>query len=438
MAESPAIEKLEERFFEITKQLVDAWSGGGRKGDLAAVAHRHGLDVSLVEKIYEDIRLGALRLVPAIAVFESYAEAQGKRKAPEHESLDLANNENPLGPSPSVIEALRKNLDKIGRYPDLSDLHLRRELARELGPPLRIDHLVLGRGVNHLLSEIAFSFLAEGDRVAICERSFPVYREMVKRSGGTLLSIPLGEDYAYDVDAICRALEQRPRILFLGSPNNPTGVFLAQADFDRILRILPYSTLLVLDECYRDFADVDAPLPATFEAVAEGHNVISLRSFSKAYGLAGLRAGYAVARPEIAGYLEKRREPYHAGQLVTLACLEALKDSGHVRESVELVRRGRVELARELEALGLEVWPSQGNFLLFRALPRGAQGDAVDAAERITGRLETVHAIKIRNLGKNFNVPGHLRVTVGRREDNHRFIQALESVLADLDLRSKA
>jgi histidinol-phosphate aminotransferase len=432
------IEQLEDECFGAMKRLLDAIAKSNNRGnaDLLRISKRYGLDLSFVERVNENLDPDReFHFHPAIANFESYSEKQGKRPEPRNDVLDLANNENPLGPSLAVLKALRDGLDRIGRYPPLSDLQLRQHLVATLkAPGLGEDCLVLGRGVNQLISEIAFSFLVEGGHVVIFDHSFPVYREMAERSSCGVIPVPVHEDHSYDVEALCQTFERRPRIVFLGSPSNPTGVVLEHAEFSHILEHLPSNTLLVLDECYRDFAIEGTSLPRTFEAIAAGHNVISLRSFSKAHGLAGLRSGYAVACPEIARYLEKRREPYHVSQLVILACHAALDDSEHVRASVELVRRGRSELAAGLEALGFKVWKSHGNFLLFQTPSDKLDRDRAQVAKEITRRLESGHGVKIRDLGGGFTMPGHLRVTVGLPQENLRFLSAIKHVLDELDL----
>jgi histidinol-phosphate aminotransferase len=437
------IENLEAELFIAAKRLLAArakLADSQGKADFLRLAERHGLEESWGQKLYEIFRpVTGLYFNPSIAGFESYAEKQRKRPEAPAALLDLANNENPLGPSAAVVQVLQDNLGSIGRYPSLSDLHLRQHLAAKLNMPgLGEDYLVLGRGVNHLISEIAFAFLVEGAHVASCRNSFPVYYEMVERSACSIEYVPVDVDYAYNIEAFCHSFREKPpKMVFIGSPNNPTGAILDREGFLCILECLPPDSLLVLDECYRDFADEAACLPDTFEAVISGRNVISLRSFSKAYGLAGLRIGYAVARPQIASYLEKRREPYHASQMGILACHAALDDSAHMRTSVELIRRERGKLKSGLEALGLKVWESHGNFLLFQAPAQKAAGDAVQAAKDITLRLEIHHGIRIRDLSGGFRMPGHLRVTVGLPQDNTRFLKSIGQVLSELEPPSK-
>jgi histidinol-phosphate aminotransferase len=290
-----------------------------------------------------------------------------------------------------------------------------------IGRGLQPDNFFTGNGASDVLSMLAAAFLTPGDECLICRPTFPVYESTARRIGAAVVYADLDpENYTYDVETILAAISNRTRLLYLCSPNNPTGTFITAEQMETLVNNLPEHVLLVADEVYCHF--VTRPdFPDTLAYVQAGKNVVIVHSFSKAFGLAGLRLGYAIAPAAIAGYLARMREPFHLSQLAIAAGLAGLRDSRHVAQTVEVTLAGRAWLHEKLTGLDLPVWPSQANFVLFRP-----PYPAAAVSERLLRR-----GVIVRPMGQ-FYLPDHLRVTVGLPAENERFIAALRESLAEL------
>ncbi|RME69535.1 MAG: histidinol-phosphate transaminase, partial [Chloroflexi bacterium] len=337
------------------------------------------------------------------------------------EVIKLASNENPFGPSPRAVEAIAQAAGGLNRYPPMTDDALRQALADTLGRGLTPAHFVTGNGGSEVLAMIAAVFLSPGDEFIISRPTFPMYEITARRAGAHPVYADLDpEQFTYRVDAILAAVTGRTRLVYLCSPNNPTGTIITAAQMDELIRRLPRHVLVVSDEVY--FHYVSSPdYPDSLRYVLEDRNVIIIHSFSKAYGLAGLRLGYAIAPPGLAGYLARARQPFHLSQPALSGGLAALKDQAHLTKTISLTRQGRAWLSEQLRALRLAVWPAEGNFILFK--PPFA---AAEVSERLLRRGVIVRPMT------QFYLPTHLRVTVGEPEENARFITALKEVLAEL------
>jgi histidinol-phosphate aminotransferase len=326
----------------------------------------------------------------------------------------MASNENPIGPSPKAMEAVRRELGRVHLYPDGSCAALRRALGQRLG--VGAEQIVVGNGGDNCLRMIGAAFVEEGDEVLMGDPTFPVYGMTTRIMGGQPVRVPLRE-YCHDLHSMGQRLSPRTKLVFVGNPNNPTGTIVHRADLQQLLRKLPDSALLVLDEAYFEFV-ADPDYPNGLEYVRAGANVIVLRTFSKLYGLAGLRVGYLVARREIAEILVRVREPYTVSRVAQAAALAALED-GEFRSRVLSENASSMEfLHRELGRLGLPHAPSHTNFL-FVDLGR----DAAEVADRLLAR-----GFLIRT-GAAWNLPTWARITAGTMEQNRRFVQALEEIL---------
>ncbi|RME97001.1 MAG: histidinol-phosphate transaminase [Chloroflexi bacterium] len=334
----------------------------------------------------------------------------------------LASNESPLGPSPKAVAAMQAAISELNRYPPIADDALRAALARVNGHGLSPDNFITGNGGCDVLDMLATSFLDSGSEAIICRPTFPMYDITARRAGAGVVYVDLlADDFLYDVEAILSAVTERTRLVYVCSPNNPTGSILPAAQMDTLVEHLPPHVLLVADEVYHHFA-THPEFSDSLEYVRQGKNVLVLHSFSKAYGLAGLRLGYGVAPVEIAQYLSRAKLPFHLNQMTLSGALAALDDADYLENTVKLVVAGREYLHSALaEIEDVQVWPSQANFVLFKP--------AFDAAE-VSARL-LQHGLIVRPMGQ-FYLPTHLRVSVGLPEENERFVTALRDVLAGL------
>ena len=344
-----------------------------------------------------------------------------RREYGVEEIIKLASNESPLGPSPLAIEAIQDAARNLNRYPPMGDESLRAMLARVNGHGLQPENIVTGNGGCDVLNMLAVGFLAAGDQCVICRPTFPVYDITARRAGADIVYVDLDpNNYHYDVEAILDSVTSQTRLVYICSPNNPTGSTISTSQMDTLVNQLPERVVLVSDEVYHHFASADDH-PSTFKYITEGKNVVVLHSFSKAYALAGLRLGYGIAPAHLAQYLSRAREPFHLSSITLKAGLAALDDPEHVARGVEMVRDGREWLYDQLSKLGLQTWPSQANFILFKP-PYEAQ----EVSERLLQR-----GLIVRPMNQ-FYLPTHLRVTVGQPSENKRFIASLEEILAEL------
>ena len=335
--------------------------------------------------------------------------------------IKIGSNENPLGPSPLAVEAMQQAVANLHRYPPMSDDDFRSTLANRLGRGLTPDHLVTGNGACDVLSMIATNYLTVETECLICRPTFPIYDFTAQRMGATAKYIDLDpESFAYNTGAILSAVTDRTRLLYVCSPNNPTGGIMTGGQMKELIRGLPPNALLVADEVYHHFATTE-DYPDTIAHVMGGENVIITHSFSKAYGLAGGRLGYGIARPDIIERVSRSRLPFHLNNVTLEGGAAALKDAVHLERSIATIVAGREWLQNELDRIGIRNWPSQGNFILFKT-----DFAAADVSEQLLQR-----GVIIRPM-TNFYLPDHLRVTVGRPVENERFINSLTEAISVL------
>jgi histidinol-phosphate aminotransferase len=327
-------------------------------------------------------------------------------------SVKLASNENPLGPSPRALAALRAALDGIHRYPDGACFELRAALAARLA--LEPRQLVFGCGSDELLELVAKAFLGPGDEAVFAWPSFAMYPIVVRGMGATPVRVALDAGLVHDLPALAAAVTPRTRVVLVCNPNNPTGTSVGAEAFDRFAAALPDDVVLVVDEAYREY--VQRPdFPDALAWVRRRPGTLVLRTFSKIYGLAGLRIGYGVADPALAGWLERGRHPFNVSRLAEVAARAALDDEEHVARSRRVNAEGAAWLARELSALGFEVWPTDANFVLARV---GRPG-VYEALLR--------EGVIVRPMG-GFGLPDCIRITIGLPEENERCVKALRRI----------
>jgi histidinol-phosphate aminotransferase len=323
-------------------------------------------------------------------------------------AVKLASNENPLGPSPKAVAAVREAASRVHRYPDGTCFRLRAALAGRLR--VRPEQLVFGCGADELLELVAKAFLGAGDECVFAWPSFAMYPIVVRGMGATPVAVPLDAAFVHDLDAMAAAVTERTRVVIVCNPNNPTGTSVGAAAFDRFAAALPDDVVLLVDEAYADFAR-RPDFPDALAWVARRPGTFVVRTFSKFAGLAGLRVGFGVADRELAGWLDRARHPFNVNVLAEAAALAALDDAEHLERTKRVTAAGMDFLARELRALGVEVWPSDANFLLARA--------GHDVYPKLLRE-----GVIVRPLA-GFGLPEHVRITVGLPEENEKLVKAL-------------
>ena len=328
-------------------------------------------------------------------------------------SIKLASNENPLGPSPRAMAALRAKLDQLHLYPDGDCFYLKNGLAKKLG--VAPDRLIFGNGSNEIIELAARTFLRAGDEAVMADQAFVVYQLIVQAVGGKSQRVPL-RDYTHDLDAIADAVSAQTRMVFLANPNNPTGTIFRRPAWEKFLGKVSPDVLLIVDEAYFEYVE-EADYPDSLKYHEPGRAMLTLRTFSKLYGLAGLRVGYGIGLPELIAMMQRVRQPFNVNAPAQWAALAALGDADHVEHSLTVNRQGRSFLQEEFKRLGLEFVPSHGNFILVR----------VGKGQEIFKQLLSQGVI-VRPMG-GYRFPEHIRVTVGTPDENRKFIEALRKVI---------
>jgi histidinol-phosphate aminotransferase len=329
------------------------------------------------------------------------------------DSIKLASNENPLGPSPEAIRALRERLTDLNLYPDGDCFYLKRALAAKLG--VSVGRLVFGNGSNELIELAVRTFMRPGDEAVMAHQAFVIYRLVVQAAGGSCRIVPL-KNFTHDLDAMAEAITTRTRIVFLANPNNPTGTLYGKKPWEKFLQQVTPETLLVVDEAYFEYvADPDYPNSIAYQK--DGKTILTLRTFSKLYGLAGLRIGYAVGPEDLVALVQRVRQPFNVNAAAQWAALAALDDGDHVKRSLDVNREGMAYLRAELERLGLAPVPSQANFILVRV------GDGGAVFKKLLARGVIVRPMAAYDLAE------YIRVTIGTMKENSRFINELKAII---------
>jgi histidinol-phosphate aminotransferase len=329
-------------------------------------------------------------------------------------SIKLASNENPLGPSPMAVRAIMEKVHGLHRYPDGSGYYLKTRLGKELGLP--IEQIILGNGSNELIELVIRTFLSAEEHVVQAFPTFLVYEKVVKGAGGLISSAPLS-DFRIDLDAVFEKITPKTKILFINNPNNPTGSALKRDQLLGFLKKIPNDIVVVLDEAYIEFV--------TDEGVANGLDLFKeypllfvLRTFSKLYGLAGLRIGYGFASERLIDYMNRVRQPFNANSLAQAGAIAALDDKEFVARTLQVVQEGLRYLYRCLDEMGLTYISTQTNFFLIK-VPFGGK--------EIYSRMLNEGVI-VRSMD-SYGLPEYIRINVGLPEENERFIRTLKKIL---------
>ena len=330
--------------------------------------------------------------------------------------VKLASNENPLGCSPLATAAMHEAIKTIALYPDGNGFELKDALFKRYG--VEHERMVLGNGSNDMLELAARAFLAPGDKAVYSDHAFAVYPLATQAVGATGISVP-ALNFGHYLDAMLRtAVEQKAKLMFIANPNNPTGTFLTAAELLGFLRALPPQILVVLDEAYNEYL----PVECRYDSVSwlkDFPNLIISRTFSKAYGLAGLRVGYAFADAQVADMMNRVRQPFNVNSVAQAAAVAALQDEDFVRQTHALNQRGMEQITQGLSKLGLEFIPSYGNFISFKI------GNGMKNYRRL---LEL--GVIVRPIA-SYDMPDYLRVSIGLESENEKFLSALKQVLGE-------
>jgi len=333
----------------------------------------------------------------------------------EEQIIKLASNENPLGPSLKALDAMRCTLERSHFYPDGGGYELRGAIADRLG--FGRENVVLGNGSNEIIEFIGHAFFRPGDEVVVASHSFAVYKLMAQLFGADTVEVP-DPGFTADLDAMLAAITPRTRVLFLANPNNPTGTLVGQEAIDRFMAQVPDHVLVVFDEAYYEFLD-EGVAPDVLKYVREGRNVVVMRTFSKIMGLANLRIGYGITTPELAGVLQRTRQPFNANGIAQAGALAGLLDTEHMLRTREITHEGRAYLEKEFHALGLEYVPSAANFVLVKV----GDGNAIFQAMLRKGIILRAMA--------SYGLPEWIRISVGTMDQNRRCIEELKALAQD-------
>lgn len=326
--------------------------------------------------------------------------------------IKLASNENPLGPSKAALAAVAKSSKEMTRYPDGNGYVLKMALADKL--QLAPEQITLGNGSNDVLELLARAFAGKGDEVVYSEHAFAVYPLATKAIGATGVAVA-AKEYGHDLDAMLAAINSRTKLVFIANPNNPTGTWVEPSAIRNFLEKVPEQVLVVLDEAYVEYLEQQEN---TVNWLQDFHNLVITRTFSKAYGLAGLRIGYALSHPEVADLLNRIRQPFNANSLAQAAAVAALGDEGYLQQSRELNQAGMKQLIAGFEQMGLSYIPSKGNFITVNV-----QSNAAEVYDDLLYEGVIVRPVA------GYGLPQHLRVSIGLAGENERFLDALSKVL---------
>jgi histidinol-phosphate aminotransferase len=327
------------------------------------------------------------------------------------EIIKLASNENPLGPSPKAVQAMRAALENANLYPDGSGFYLIKAIAAKLC--LAPEQVILGNGSNEVIEFLGHAFLNPGDDVITSQYAFIIYKLLATAFGVRTVETP-SPDFQQNLEATLEAITPKTRLIFIPNPNNPTGTLVSQSAIDRFMSRVPDSIVVVFDEAYFEF--LDDP-PDTLRFVLEGRNVVVLRTFSKVHGLAALRIGYAVAPSEIIQVLHKTRQPFNVNSIAQAGALAALEDDAHLRETKRVVDEGRAYLQEQFAEMRIPFVPAVANFVMVNV------GDGCAVFEKLLRRKIIVRPLK------GYGLPEWVRISVGTQGENKRLIAALSDIM---------
>ena len=356
-------------------------------------------------------------VLPTVAALRPYEPGKPieelQRELGIGEPIKLASNENPIGPSPMALAAVSAALHDLNRYPDGSNWAVRNKIAARHG--VTAQHIFMAGGSVEVLNLLAFLFIRPGLNAVFSEHSFAIYSLAVAAAGGEGRAVPMRPELRHDLNAIAAQIDANTRIVFLDNPCNPTGTIYRQAEWNAFLRRVPEQVVIVADEAYFEFVR-DAGYPDSLKDHDDARMIVTLRTFSKIFGLAGLRVGYAVARPDLVQLLDKVRQPFNVTSLGHVAVIAGMDDAGHVRRTLAVNAEGIAYLEQEFTRLKVPYVPSHANFIL---------ADVGDGAAVFNKLLRL--GVIVRPMG-GYGFPRHVRISVGLMDENRRLIDALQQL----------
>jgi histidinol-phosphate aminotransferase len=355
----------------------------------------------------------ALTSLPTYQPGRPIEEVAREHNLPVESIIKLASNENPLGPSPKALAAMQRVLTHLHLYPDGNAFYLKRKLAEKLA--VQPENIVLGNGSNEIIEFVGHALMRPGVDVIVSEYCFAIYPIMAKMFSANLVVVP-AKDLGHDIPAMLKAVSSQTRVLFVANPNNPTGTLAPKEQILRLVKEVPDHVLLVLDEAYIDFLE-DPPDLLPYIRAGEKPNLLLMRTFSKIYGLAGLRLGFGIGHPALINALEKVRQPFNINALIQAGALAALDDEEHLIHTRENNKQGLQFFQTELKRLGLQIAPSAANFILVKV------GDG----QRVFNELQKRGVITRPMAG--YKLPEWIRITIGTPQENQRCVKALEESL---------
>jgi len=336
-----------------------------------------------------------------------------KRQLGLREIIKLASNENPLGASPRAVSAIKKNLSRLNRYPDSAGFYLKKKLAKFWG--LQPQNFVLGNGSDELIDIIIKTFVEDDQNIITADFTFLEYKIISGLNNRTVINVPL-KYFTYDLEGIRKKINKKTKLIFIANPNNPTGTYVTKYEIEDFLRKLPEDIVVVMDEAYDTFIDVD-DFPRGLSYI-NNKNLITLKTFSKAYGLAGLRVGYAVAKSGFTKYMETARQPFNVNSLAQAAALAALDDRKFLSRTRRIILEGKEYLYRALADRGIVFVPTVANFIL------------IDVGRDGTGVFKEMlkYGVIVRDM-RQYGLKNFIRVTIGTKKENEKFVRVLKKVL---------
>ena len=355
----------------------------------------------------------ALEHLPVYQPGRPIEEVARELGLPARDVIKLASNENPLGPSPLAMGAVKKALRGVNLYPDGNAYYFKRKLAEKLD--VTPAHLVLGNGSNDIIEFLGHALLGPGDEMIVSQYCFAIYPIVARLLGASVVTVP-AKNYGHDLPAMLRSVTARTKLVFVANPNNPTGTLAPAADVRRLIAELPDGVVLAMDEAYFEFLDRPEDLLPLIRA-GQKPNLILLRTFSKIYGLAGLRLGYGIGHPDFISALEKIRQPFNVNSLAQIAGLAALDDTAHVNKTRRNNFQGRKFLEKAFSAMKVEFVPSSANFILAKV---GAGREVFEQLQR--------RGVITRPMG-GYQLPEWIRISIGTPAENLRCVNALRQIL---------
>jgi len=355
-----------------------------------------------------------LQAVPVYQPGRPIEEVARELGLPADDIIKLASNENPLGPSRLALAAMRKALPQVNLYPDGNAFYLKQKLAARLG--VTPAHLILGNGSNEVIEFVGHAVISPGAEVVVSQYCFAVYPIVTALFGGKLVVVP-ARQYGHDLDAMLAAITPNTRVVFVANPNNPTGTTASREDLARFVDAVPENVVLALDEAYIEFLDGALDLLPEIRS-GRKTNLLLMRTFSKIYGLAGLRLGYGIGHPDLIAELEKIRQPFNVNAIAQAGALAALDDTAHADKTRKVNSRGLRLYSRACRKLGLEFIPSSANFILVR----------VANGQRVFNEMQKLGVI-VRPMG-GYQLPEWIRISIGTPKENKRCLEALKTALA--------